>query len=149
LSGQPRQLLQDDRSESWVRTLTPAETGTHFTDNWKPESSLPAPGIEPRPSRSTWWSRGGDLNHSATLTWGTTPNYNSLIDSRQMSGRCSWRRLQKCNSECDAAPLGGSSTTYRRCRRVRWRTACRRLWPRDFGPLSTVLHWRFLGRLCL
>ena len=33
--------------------LTPAEAGTHFTDNWKPESSLSAPGIEPRPSRST------------------------------------------------------------------------------------------------
>jgi len=52
-SGQPRHLLRGDRSQSYARTLTPAEAGTHFTDNWKPESSLSAPVFEPRPSKST------------------------------------------------------------------------------------------------
>src|SRR5664279_3024496 len=61
-----------NRSESKARILTPAGQLTswysYFRKHWKPESSLPAPGIEPGPYRLILCEMCGGLNHLATRT---------------------------------------------------------------------------------
>jgi hypothetical protein len=64
-----RQTYEINRSDSSAWTLTPAKPGTHFTNKWKPESSMPVIVIELRLPR-------GYLKENVQLLWLSLLSYN-------------------------------------------------------------------------